>query len=152
MVQHALETPHKCWFCPQSNLSFVWICENCKGVTRPTRDEDRMDIEWSVYSFGSLAPPSERTNAAFFPSLIEALDMGNATATAIRVGDSEEAVLLIRHPEIGKRCSVKKNDGSIVTFDWDDRNYRNLMLFYHTVGEILKADQNYTQIAAWIPV
>ena len=142
MAQHALETLHKCWFCSLSNPSYVWICGYCEGVTCPTRDKVGMKIEWSIYSFGSLIPPSERTNVAFFPSSMEALDMGNTTATAIRVGDSEEAVLLIRHPNIGKKYSIKKKGKDILTYDWDDRNNRNLMLFYHTVDKILKADQN----------
>ena len=68
--------------------------------------------------------------------------MGNATATAIRVGNSKGAGLLIRHPEIGKKWSIKKKGKTILTYDWDDRNYRNLMLFYHTVVEILKVVQN----------
>lgn len=139
MIRNSLNTPHKCWFCSYDNPSYVSKCERCGGLTLPTRDRNGKKVEWSIYSFGSSAPASEKCSAAFYPSSREILDQRDKTA--IRVAAGKRTVLLARYPQRGKSYSIRRENGTIETGDWDEKNDENKTPFLRVVNEILAGEE-----------
>jgi hypothetical protein len=108
-------------------------------VTIPTQDADGRKLEWTVFSFGSRASASERSTASLFPYSVEALN--EQDGTAIRVGDGDQAVLLVRHPRHGKRLSIKERDGAVMTLVWNEDYDENPTSFSRIVREVLAAGE-----------
>lgn len=61
--------------------------------------------------------------------------------TAIRVGDGDQAVLLVRHPRHGKRLSIKERDGAVMTLVWNEDYDENPTSFSRIVREVLAAGE-----------
>ena len=66
---------------------------------------------------------------------MEALDKQDVVA--IRVGDGQQAFLVARYPDRGKRYSMKGIDGKVSTQAWNERYHRKPMPFSRIVDEIL---------------
>jgi hypothetical protein len=128
---------NRCWFCPFNNLSWLEKCENCTGITLPTRNQDSTELKWKVYSFGSIrAPDSERKDPTSFRGCLKYLK--GHSATAIRVGDG---FLLAHYPESGKRYSIRHRNGP----NGDTPTYLlneggDQALLFHIVEQILGSD------------
>jgi hypothetical protein len=108
-------------------------------VTIPTQDTDGRKLEWTVFSFGSRASASERSAASLSPYSVEALN--EQDGTAIRVGDGDQAVLLVRHPQHGKGFSIKEKDGEVMTPVWNEDYDENPTSFFRIVREVLAAGE-----------
>ncbi|TAQ90699.1 hypothetical protein B7494_g972 [Chlorociboria aeruginascens] len=104
-------TPHKCWFCDQANPSYLPICEYCKGVPMPTRDKSRKEIKWTVFSFGSSAPASDRRPFSHFFDAMEVFDMQNRIAIQL---------------DNGKTNVREKGKKEAKTKYWDDEDRMSL--------------------------
>lgn len=70
------------------------------------------------------------------------LALGPEDPFASRVGDSKQAVLLSRNPQIGKKYSILHEGREMQHENWDERNNETLTLLYQTAKEILKGERN----------
>lgn len=139
MTKFAIQAPNACVFCDYNNPSTVLECDKCKGLTIPTRSINGKKRKWLVYSFGTVVSASQRTNAAFFPNAMEALDMRDSIA--ILIGDSKQVALIVRHPKKGKMYSYTEGDGDVFTEQWDERNGENQDKVSRIVEEISNGER-----------
>jgi hypothetical protein len=67
--------PHDCWFCYYTSPSYLSRCDCYEAAIIPTRDDAKRTIEWTVFTFSSDAPVSERSSFSQFNEAMKILDM-----------------------------------------------------------------------------
>jgi hypothetical protein len=121
-----LITPHNCWFCSQSNPSYLRLCNSCGGATVPTRDKSRKKHEWTVFSFCSNVLGSRHHSS--FPDAIEAFNTQDKIA--IRLTDGHTKHIIVRHMHNEAAFySVRKKNGEVMTMGWNEATEEDQMLF-----------------------
>lgn len=86
---------NECCFCTSRNPSYLELCERCKGAIVPTSDKSQKQLEWTIFSFDSVAPVSERIPFSHFP---DAMDIFyTQERVAIHLKDTFIKHILIRH-------------------------------------------------------
>jgi hypothetical protein len=145
MVHCTLDfTYDKCWFCSQTNPSYLVRCGNCRGATIPTRDGSRNKLEWTVFSFGSSAPASERSSFSHFSDAMEVFDTQNRIA--IRLGNGKSKYILVQHAqrEMALFSAAQDNDKDVRTKSWDKANDEDRMSLLRFVNENLESSEGIT--------
>jgi hypothetical protein len=122
---------NRCRFCPYNNPSWAEICEQCGGVTLPTRNKGGKVLAWKVYSFGSIrTPDSERNDMTSFRGCLENL-MGR-TETAIHINDG---FWLVHYSKGHKRYSIKHEKMATRTYTLDEGGEPELL--FQIIEQIL---------------
>ena len=135
-----ISNPHKCWFCFQGNPSYCHQCEYCEGAIRPTRDESRKQLEWTILSFGSVDSVSERSPFSHFSNAVEVFDTQDRVA--IHLSNDRIKYPLIRHSQHGETLySMQEKKGEPRTVNWDKADEKDRMSFFRFVDENLHSGE-----------
>ena len=162
------ESCNNCWFCDYHNISSDPICQRCRGLTIPTRN-DQIRLEWTGEPFDALR--FNKVQADCFFAWIKNLDgqerlaikigtgLRQADAHAQAVGDSLKhrgirgekkiarreytKILFVKSPEIGKYFTISEpkldEEGQLSRTMWDDGKGAN-QIFWATANQILDLD------------
>lgn len=140
MMPYAPETPHECWFCSCNNLSYASECARCGGLTLPTRNKNERKLCWTIWTApigaSTLSASEGAKNAASHSSAVESSDLPELTAIRL-IEDGKKQFLLARYPQKGKRYSVRREDGTVETGNWDESSDKNWTHYLRVVHEIL---------------
>lgn len=143
MLPHTLDfTQHRCWFCLQTNPSYLPLCEHCGGATIPTRGENKRKLEWTVFSFGSSTPATERCPFSRFSDAMEVFDTQNRTA--VRLGNRDTKYMLVRHAEhetVLFSVQEKKNSKLVRTQHWDEAEDEDRISLLRFINENLESGE-----------
>jgi len=105
----------------------------------PTRDESKKKLEWTVFSFGSSAPSSERSPFSRFSDAMEVFDTQNRIA--IRLGNGDTMYMLVRHAqhETVLFSVQEKKDEAVRTQSWDEAEDGDRVSLLRFINENLES-------------
>lgn len=127
---------HECWYCFDDNPSYSHQCEDCDAALIPTRDKNRKQIEWTIFSFRSICSVLERSISSQFSRAMEVFDTQDRVA--IRLYNGHIKHLLVRHPQHEETLySIKEGYLAPRTIPWDTANEMDRMSLFRFVEENL---------------